>query len=242
MPDRDEIMSKGCKAGECCSKIASYNLWMLCEGLETELRSKKVTKWPGVRDAIATKKWKFRHKISLAYFLTGTYSDSGAVHVEKHNSVKRRRWSCSAVIHWSAECEANWKRRRLGLQSVKALTKGSHFFLFRLHSSKNFDQGLPFFSFSSPFFQIGCTFFWIDWMYWISLDWSWPDIWFIANISYFYSFSSVLSSIRCRLFKVLVEAAISITPRSGPFKTHCTFKENISSVGVLRRQCFTEQS
>ena len=98
------------------------------------------------------------------------------------------------------------------------------------------------FSFSSPFFQIGCTFFWIDWMYWISLDWSWPDIWFIANISYFYSFSSVLSSIRCRLFKVLVEAAISITPRSGPFKTHCTFKENISSVGVLRRQCFTEQS
>ena len=73
------------------------------------------------------KKWKFRHFVVwIRTFKTGTYSDR-AVHVEKHDSVKRivRMHQCSA-----AECEANWKRRSVGLQSVKALTKAPPSFTF----------------------------------------------------------------------------------------------------------------
>ena len=78
---------------------------------------------------------KFRHLSGSTYFLTGTYS-AGAVLVAKHNSAKRIvRQSAEQYAAQSTACEAIWKRS-VRLQSVKALTKGSHFFLFGLFSSK----------------------------------------------------------------------------------------------------------
>ena len=83
------------------------------------------------RDLQISKNGKFRQFSKIftfvvwpTYFLTETYFDSSTVHTERHRSVKSSV-HCWLLLAQCRECEVKRKRRRVKLQSVKALTKGS---------------------------------------------------------------------------------------------------------------------
>ena len=83
------------------------------------------------RDLQISKNGKFRQFSKIftfvvwpTYFLNGTYFDSSTVHTERHKSVKSSV-HCWLLLAQCRECEVKRKRRRVKLQSVKALTKGS---------------------------------------------------------------------------------------------------------------------